>query len=163
MTYAGFFAQDDWKIRRNLTINMGLRYENYFHLAQMDRGGTPGSFFSPGAGATFNDQITNGKMRVTGNGLASTNTPQGIMPRIGFGWDVFSDGSLAVRGGWGIYYNRIGNLSYAGTARVNPPFGNPSFDVRNGQASELLPGQRGRAVFPAASGCRSSHRIPPAA
>ena len=148
MTYAGFFAQDDWKIRRNLTINMGLRYENYFHLAQMDRGGTPASFFTPGSGDTFNQQVTNGAMRVTGNGLASTNTPQGVMPRIGFGWDVFSNGSLAVRGGWGIYYNRIGNLSYAGTARVNPPFGNPSFDVRNGQALSFSLGSADGLYFP---------------
>ncbi len=148
MTYIGLFVQDDWKIRKNLTLNLGLRYENYFHLAQMDRGGTPGSFFAVGSGATFNEQVTNGKMRVTGDGLASTNTPQGIMPRAGFGWDVFGNGSLAVRGGWGMYYNRIGNLSYAGTARVNPPFANPSFDVRNGQTLNYTLGTADGLFFP---------------
>jgi hypothetical protein len=148
MTYMGLFAQDDWKIRPNLTVNMGLRYEDYFHLAQMDRGGTPGSFFAPGTGSTFNEQIANGKMRVTGNGLASTNTPQGINPRVGFGWDVFSNGSLAVRGGWGMYYNRIGNLSYAGTARVNPPFGTVSFDIRNGQTLNFSLGSPDGLYFP---------------
>lgn len=148
MTYLGLFAQDDWKVKRNLTINLGLRYENYLNTAQMDRGGTPGSFFAPGAGADFNEQIRNGKVRVTGNGLATTNRPQGVMPRIGFGWDVFSDGSLAVRGGWGIYYNRIGNLSYAGPARVNPPFANTSFDVRNGQTLAFSLGSPDGLLFP---------------
>lgn len=148
ITYFGLFAQDDWKLRKNLTVNLGLRYENFGHLAQMDRGGTAGSFFAPGPGSTFNEQIANGKMRVTENGLASTNVPQGVMPRIGFGWDVFSNGSLAIRGGWGMYYNRIGNLSYAGTARVNPPFGNPSFDVRNGQALSFSLGSADGLFFP---------------
>ena len=148
MTYVGVFAQDDWKVRPNLTVNMGIRYENFGHLGQMDRGGTPGSFFAPGAGATFNEQIANGKMRVTENGLVSTNKPQGVMPRAGFGWDVFGDGSLAVRGGWGMYYNRIGNLSFAGSARVNPPFGNTSFDVRNGQTLSFSLGSPDGLFFP---------------
>ena len=148
ITYVGAFAQDDWKVRPNLTVNMGIRYENFGHLAQMDRGGAAGSFFAPGAGATFNEQIAGGKMRVTENGLASTNRPQGVMPRVGFGWDVFGDGSLAIRGGWGIYFNRIGNLSYAGTARVNPPFGNPLFDVRNGQTLNYSLGSSDGLFFP---------------
>ena len=148
MTYLGLFAQDDWKLRPNLTLNFGVRYENYFHLAQMDRGGTPGSFFAPGPGNTWNEQIASGKMRVTGDGLASTNTPQGFMPRIGFGWDVFGNGSLALRGGWGMYINRIANLSYAGTARVNPPFGTVSFDVRNGQTLLYSLGSSDGLYFP---------------
>lgn len=148
ITYMGLFAQDDWKVRPNLTVNFGMRYENYFHMAQMDRGGTPGSFFAPGSGSTWNEQVTNGKMRVTGDGLASTNVPQGIMPRAGFGWDVFGNGSLAIRGGWGMYYNRIGNLSYAGTARVNPPFGTVSFDIRNGQQLNFTLGSSNGLFFP---------------
>jgi hypothetical protein len=148
MTYFGIFAQDDWKPKPNFTVNIGLRYENYGNLAQMDRSGTPASFFAPGQGTAFNQQIATGAMRVTDGGLVSTNKPQGVMPRIGFGWDVFGNGSLALRGGYGIFYNRIGDLSYATNARVNPPFGQVVFDVRNGQTLNFALGSSNGLFFP---------------
>ena len=150
MTYAGAFVQDDWKVKSNFTLNLGVRYEYFGHLAQIDQGGTPSRFFAPGSGATFNEQIANGKMRLTGNGLVTTNTPQGLMPRIGFGWDVFRDGSLAVRGGYGIYLNRIGDLSYA--VSTNPPFGSAALDVRNGQRLNFALGSPNGLSFPLPDG-----------
>ncbi|MCU1260767.1 MAG: hypothetical protein JWO80_3652 [Bryobacterales bacterium] len=150
MTYLGTFIQDDWKVRKNLTLNLGGRYEYYGHLAQIDQGGTPSRFFAPGAGSTFNEQIANGRMRTTGDGLVTTNTPQGLMPRIGFGWDVFSNGSLAVRGGYGIYLDRIGDLSYA--VYTNPPFGSVALDVRNGQKLNFALGTPDGLSFPLPAG-----------
>lgn len=146
MTYIGTFIQDDWKVRKNLTLNLGVRYEYFGHLAQIDQGGTPSRFFAPGAGSTFNEQIANGSMRTTGGGLVTTNTPQGFQPRIGFGWDVFSDGSLAVRGGYGLYLNRIGDLSYV--VSTNPPFGSVALDVRNGQKLNFALGTPNGLSFP---------------
>ena len=146
MTYLGTFIQDDWKIRPNLTVNVGVRYEYYGHLAQIDQGGTPSRFFSPGPGSTFNQQIANGFMRTTGDGLVTTNMPQGVMPRAGFGWDVFGNGSLAVRGGYGIYLNRIGDLSYV--VSTNPPFGSVALDVRNGQTLNFALGTPDGLAFP---------------
>ena len=146
MTYAGGFVQDDWKVKQNFTLNLGVRYEYYGHLAQIDQGGTPSRFFAPGSGATFNEQIANGSMRTTGNGLVTTNTPQGFMPRIGFGWDVFGDGNLAVRGGYGIYLNRIGDLSYV--VSTNPPFGSVALDIRNGQKLNFALGTPDGLSFP---------------
>jgi hypothetical protein len=156
MTYASGFAQDDWKLRRNFTLNLGLRYEYYGHLGQTDRSGTPLTLFSPGSGNDFNTQIATGVMRVTGNGLASTNIPQGWMPRIGFGWDVFGNGSIAVRGGYGLYYNRVGDLSWAGTGRANPPFGAVAFDVRNGQTLNYSLGSPDGLFFPLPPGVQFS-------
>ncbi len=152
MTYAAGFIQDDWKVRRNFTINMGLRYEYYGHLGQVDRSGTPLSLFTPGPGSTFNETIASGRMRVTGNGLVSTNTPQGWNPRFGFGWDVFGNGSLAVRGGYGLFYNRVGDLSWAGSGRGNPPFGQVTFDVRNGQTLRYSLGSADGLFFPLPAG-----------
>ncbi|MCU1261376.1 MAG: hypothetical protein JWO80_4261 [Bryobacterales bacterium] len=151
MTYVSGFIQDDWKVRRNFTLNLGLRYEYYGHVGQVDRSGTPLSLFTPGTGATFNEQIASGSMRVTGNGLVSTNTPQGWNPRIGFGWDVFGNGSLAVRGGYGWFYNRVGDLSWAG-GRANPPFGQVTFDVRNGQTLKYSLGSPNGLFFPLPDG-----------
>jgi len=152
MTYIGGFVQDDWKVRRNFTLNLGLRYEYYGHVGQVDRSGTPLSLFTPGSGATFNEQIANGRMRVTGNGLVATNIPQGWNPRIGFGWDVFGNGSLAVRGGYGVFYNRVGDLSWAGSGRANPPFGQVTFDVRNGQTLKYSLGTANGLSFPLPEG-----------
>ncbi len=146
MTYVGAFIQDDWKVRKNLTLNLGVRYEYFGRLAQIDQGGTPSRFFAPGSGNTFNEQIINGKMRTTGGGLVTTNRPQGVMPRIGFGWDVFSDGSLAIRGGYGIYLNRIGDLSYV--VSTNPPFGSVALDIRNGQKLNFALGTPNGLSFP---------------
>jgi hypothetical protein len=146
MTYVAGFIQDDWKVKPNLTLNAGLRYEYYGHMAHIDQGGTPSEFFAPGSGSTFNQQIASGAMRTSSAGYVSTNTPQGLMPRVGFGWDVFKNGSLAVRGGYGIYYNRIGDLSYA--VYTNPPFGAVSLDVRNGQTLNYAIGTPNGLAFP---------------
>jgi hypothetical protein len=146
MTYLSGFAQDDWKVNRRFTLNLGFRYEYYGHLAHIDQGGRDSQFFSPGPGATFNQSIASGFMRTSSAGLVSTNTPQGFLPRVGFGWDVFGNGSLAFRGGWGTFLNRLGDLSYA--VYTNPPFGSVSLDVRNGQRLNFALGSPDGLSFP---------------
>jgi outer membrane receptor protein involved in Fe transport len=69
MTYLSGFVQDDWKVRPNFTLNLGLRYEYYGHMAEINQGGTPSEFFAPGAGPTFNEKIANGFMRTASAGL----------------------------------------------------------------------------------------------
>lgn len=153
MFYLGSFVQDDWKMRKNFTLNLGLRYDYFGQLAQADRGGIPYSFFNPGAGATLTEQITRGFMRVTGSGLATTKRLWGMTPRIGFGWDVFSDGSLAIRGGWGIFLNRVANLSYTSAGRSNPPaFGQIANDVRRNQVLAYALGSTDGRFFPVPPG-----------
>ena len=154
MTYLSGFAQDDWKLNRRFTLNLGLRYEYYGHLAHIDQGGTASEFFVPGSGASFNEMIANGSMRTSSSGLVSTNTPQVVLPRIGFGWDVFGDGSLAVRGGFGNYANRLGDLSYA--VYTNPPFGSVALDVRNGQKLNFALGTPNGLSFPLPPGLQFS-------
>jgi hypothetical protein len=111
----GLFAQNDWKLRPNLTINLGLRFEYYAppteakdHLAN----------FEP-----LNDPI---------NGLAfgfATNpramwkpTWRNVGPRLGFAWSpMMYDSKLVFRGGFGVAYDRFDNNSFDNT-RNNPPF-----------------------------------------
>jgi hypothetical protein len=110
-----FFAQDSWKIRRNLTLNLGLRYqlngvpfEEHANLSNlfMDPTGAPLTFTVVGPG--------------TGHQLYD-NDYSDVEPRIGFSWDPWGDGKTAIRGAYGIFHDRVfGNLF--GNARGNPPF-----------------------------------------
>jgi Carboxypeptidase regulatory-like domain len=112
----GFFAQDTWRLRPNLTLDYGLRYEfdgvpfeannNFSNLYQDPSGFAPFTFQVVGPG--------------TGK-LLYNNDPYDFEPRVGFSWDPFSTGKTSVRGGFGIFHDRIfGNL--LGNARGNPPF-----------------------------------------
>ncbi len=130
--YTALYAQDDWKATRRLTVNLGLRWDYFGHWATGHQGDTPFPIFTPGSGATFADQVVSGTMQVRGDGYFSNNAPNGWAPRIGLAFDVFGNGSTSVRAGYGIFYSRVANLSYATNgSNTNPPaFGSPSLSIQ---------------------------------
>jgi hypothetical protein len=135
--YTGLYVQDDWKVTKRLTVSPGLRWDYFGHWATGHQGVIPFPLFTLGSGATFAQQVTNGTMQVRGGGYFADNTPNGLAPRIAMGWDVFGNGSTAVRVGYGIFYSRVGNLSYAtsGGANTNAPaFGSPSLNIQQAGA-----------------------------
>jgi hypothetical protein len=91
----GYFAQDDWKITRRLTLNLGLRYDLYNFPYEVKN-------------QQSNFNIATGVLVVAGqngNSRSLINTPKtNFAPRLGFAWDAYGDGKTAVRGGYGIYY-----------------------------------------------------------
>lgn len=107
--HVGFF-QDTWRIRPHFTLNLGVRYEvpigwhiingNYgsFNPTGVDTtaGNLPGTVEFMGVGP---DRI--GKARPYPTDFSE------IGPRLGFAWNVRPN--LVIRGGWGIYYQAIGN------------------------------------------------------
>ncbi len=132
--YMGLYGQDDWKITKRFTLNLGLRYDYFGHWGNYHNSTTPFPFFTPGAGSDFAEQVANGVMELHGGQEAyvTENRPQGVSPRVGFGWDVFGNGKMSVRGGYGLYYNNVADGSWSFQSRANPPvWASPSFGLYN--------------------------------
>jgi outer membrane receptor protein involved in Fe transport len=113
------YAQDTWKLLPRLTIDLGVRWEYYG--PQHNANPALDSNFVFGQGATEFDQIRNGSVQLAANGGYFWK-PQykNFGPRVGFAWDVFGDGKTALRGGFGMSFERnFGNVTF--NAIQNPP------------------------------------------
>jgi hypothetical protein len=108
-SWSGYF-QDDWKVTRNLTLNLGVRYE----------------YDSPATDptnrmATFNFQ-TGQTVQVGTDGFSRSGTQSktdDFAPRVGFAWSPMSH--TVIRGGYGIYYDS-GMFVINSSLYYNPPF-----------------------------------------
>jgi hypothetical protein len=145
------YAQDNWKVNRKLTLNLGVRWDGVPHTyeesnqqsgfypnlynpanaAVLCGGGNSICPNSPGLGTSPIAALAGTPFYLNGIGVAGQNgIPPGLVknywhnfgPRIGFAYDPVGDGKTVVRGGFGMMYERIeGNEQYYGA--TNPPFG----------------------------------------
>jgi hypothetical protein len=115
LTEGGAFIQDDWKARRNLTINVGLRYEYYG--AYTDANNRLRNFL-PGDGSNLFQQIGNGTAQVVSSSWPANHLDFG--PRFGFAWDIGGAGKNVIRGGYGLGYDRLPTVTPA-AYRNDPP------------------------------------------
>jgi hypothetical protein len=122
--FSGFF-QDDWKVSRNLTINFGVRYDLYG--LPYENEGQLVNFIAQNAAL---GNPPNGFVQARGGSLAGvpevekTLVPidkNNIAPRIGFAYKASEAGSIVVRGGYGMYFDRI-STRYANTQLFNYPY-----------------------------------------
>jgi len=110
----GLFVQDDFKVRPNLTFNIGLRYD---YFAPLNEKFGRQSTIVPGSGP---DPLATAGLKI-GEQLYPADK-NNFAPRLGFAWTPAKFASKAViRGGFGVAYNRIADTVSAIT-RVNPPF-----------------------------------------
>ena len=107
----GFFAQDDYKLRKNLTLNIGLRW-SYFGPLYATENNMFVAF--PGAGANYLTDL------VVKKGHSWTAQKNNFSPEIGFAWSPsrFQD-KLVIRGGYGLNYNQE-EIAISANVQGNP-------------------------------------------
>jgi len=115
----GLFVEDTWKARKNLTVTLGLRYDDSGNPWSKSPTTVFGNFYL-GTGDTQEQQIANGYAKATHNALLhSVNNL--FSPRVGFAWDPTSRGDWVVRGGFGIYNNWLTQANVQEEFRGSPP------------------------------------------
>ena len=111
----GAFVQDDWKLRKNLTVSLGLRWEVYVNPSDKDNIFTSATFPS---GSNYFDRIANltPQIKQPHNGSKYNN----FAPRIGIAWDPTGQGKTSIRAGAGIFYDRASGQFYADSSTTLP-------------------------------------------
>lgn len=115
----GLFVEDTWKARHNLTLTLGLRYDDSGNPWSKNDSTVFGNFYY-GTGNTVNEQIANGYAKGTHNALLHS-VDNLFSPRVGFAWDPTGKGEWAVRGGIGIYNNWLTSANVQEEFRGSPP------------------------------------------
>lgn len=147
VTDTNFFIQDDWKISDRLTVNLGVRYD-LFGLPVEDQGRLVNLIPSQIRIGTFASPAPppNGLVQAEGGPLAGVPTVEktlvpvdknNLAPRVGFAFDLWGDGKVVVRGGYGMYYDRI-STRYANTQLFNYPYFALGVGVVNNSLAPLL-------------------------
>jgi len=145
------FGQDDYRIGRSLTLNLGLRYERLgqfgdtlgrnstFDITKADPNPPPdGTLAGYVVASNFQGTIPPGVTRA-GNPFATNAAGQDSWaPRLGFSWRIFPRlSSFWLRGGYGIYFSRPTGQSFSTTA-LAPPFSVVREEIGTADASATL-------------------------
>lgn len=147
-----YYIQDDWKFSSRLTFNLGLRFEG-LSIAH-EKFNFLSNFRGLGDGTAPPLEIINpAETPVVGDAGVSKCTMLDCFkfyyaPRFGFAYDLFGNQKTVVRGGYGIYFQRVSNQSLLQTSGGSPfseDFSAAPFTVT---PQNPFPGQRPNSDFP---------------
>jgi hypothetical protein len=141
--YWDLYAQDEWKLRGNLTLNLGIRYEYISplteennRLANLDLSpavlnptlGAPAvAVVLPGQTGPYSGSLPDSLVRPDRKGFA---------PRVGFAWKPFS--KTVVRGGYGINYNTGAYQGIVQHLAFQPPFSTAETNIQTNSGELTL-------------------------
>jgi hypothetical protein len=123
----GAFFEDDYKVLSNLTLNLGLRWDSLEFSHDLFERTT---VFDPSLVPNTNPFLFASDINLPGLtgtpgvgpcGARTCRTNNNFGPRAGFSWDPFRDHKTVVRGGYGIYFQRLSNQNFL-QGSLGPPF-----------------------------------------
>ena len=111
----GWFAQDTWKVKPNLTVTYGIRWEYYGMVNQA----TQGNNVQWQGGNNLWTRLANGG-QVTKYHILDHGDKNNYAPRLSIAWDPTGKGNTSIRAGFGIFYDFLPSQLYGG-AHFTPP------------------------------------------
>jgi outer membrane receptor protein involved in Fe transport len=123
----GLFAQDDWRVRPNLTLNIGIRYDiqttpTDTQLMTMN--------FVPGVESTIAPSLPKGILLPGDPGVPAGGVStrfNHVSPRVGFAWTPYANGRTVFHGAAGLFYGSVGGNLFTYPSNGEPFSGRPSF------------------------------------
>jgi len=117
------YFEDDWKVTRRLTLNMGIRYE--YQTNPIEQHNNLNNLVNPPYGAFYSP---------VPHAFKTNPNVYNWDPRFGFAYDVFGDHKTSVRGGFGMFHDPAQTYVFFSGYVGTPPFNslnqvNPSFPV----------------------------------
>ena len=166
----GSYAQDEYRISSNLTLNYGVRYEittpfRDIHNRMME--------FAPGHQSTVYPSAPNGLLFPGDSGVPDTIAPvfkSDWAPRIGFAWDPLGNSRTVIRSAYGIFYDELLNgvgmpfratSSALGQTVVRTLTGYTKINYANPLGTVSSPFTPGQFALPASTFTIDSHLLPP--
>ena len=102
--FGAWFVDDTIRVRRNLTVQIGLRHE--FTTGWNEVAGRAGNWMMDANGILITEP------RTSNSAFTTNNAKKLFAPRVSLAWDPFGNGKTAIRAGYGTYYTLIDNLAF---------------------------------------------------